>query len=271
MYPVCVSVFVLSLMGLAARMAYKGIQAERTRDTQRQLKNMKATVTAGSTAEMAVDTTETAENGPALEILPQYVGLHEINPDMVGWLTIPDSIIDYPVMQTVNDEVYYLKIDFYGQPNENGCLILDADSVVGTGTSAYKYEEGEAPSTNLIIHGHNMKSGEMFGSLLKYKDEAYGKEHNIIYFDSLYEEREYELIAVFFSQVYYRDDNVFKYYKFFRADTQDEFDDWYTNIKDLSLYDTGVTAEYGDKFITLSCCSYQTEDGRFVVVGKQVR
>lgn len=84
MYPVCVSVFVLSLMGLAARMAYKGIQAERTRDTQRQLKNMKATVTAGSTAEMAVDTTETAENGPALEILPQYVGLHEINPDMVG-------------------------------------------------------------------------------------------------------------------------------------------------------------------------------------------
>lgn len=50
----------------------------------------------------------------------------------------------------------------------------------------------------------------------------------------------------------------------------EEFDDWYENIMKLSLYDTGVTAEFGDEFITLSCCSYHTEDGRFVVVGKEL-
>ena len=61
------------------------------------------------------------------------------------------------------------------------------------------------------------------------------------------------------------------YYQFFQADTQDEFDDWYDNIKAMSLYDTGVTAEYGDEFITLSCCAYQVEDGRFVVVGKRIK
>ena len=82
---------------------------------------------------------------------------------------------------------------------------------------------------------------------------------------------EYELIAVFYSQVYMSTDDVFKYYNFFQADTQEEFDDWYENIKAMSLYDAGVTAEYGDEFITLSCCSYQVEDGRFVVVGKRIK
>jgi len=104
-----------------------------------------------------------------------------------------------------------------------------------------------------------------------YKDETYGREHNIIRFDSLYEEREYELIAVFYSQVFYKSDEVFKYYNFFEADTQAEFDDWYDNIKSMSLYDTGTEAEFGDEFITLSCCAYHVEDGRFVVVGRRVK
>ena len=141
-------------------------------------------------------------------------------------------------MQTMEDECYYLGLDFYGEPNQNGCLILDTDSTSGTGTKACDYKNGTAPSTNLIIHGHTMKSGEMFGNLKLYADEEYGREHNIICYDSLYEEREYELISVFYSQVYYESDVVFKYYKFFQADTQEEFDDWYQNIKSMSLYDT---------------------------------
>lgn len=205
------------------------------------------------------------------EIMPKYQSLYDINHDMAGWLSIAGTIIDYPVMQTPEDETYYLTIDFYGQPGKNGCLILDTDSRVGTGTKDCGYTDGEAPSTNLIIHGHTMKSGEMFGRLNRYEDEEYGKEHSLICFDSLYEERVYELIAVFYSQVYYEKDEVFKYYKFFQADTKEEFDDWYTNIKAMSLYDTGVGAEFGDEFITLSCCSYHVEDGRFVVVGKRIK
>lgn len=204
-------------------------------------------------------------------ILPDYRKLYEQNKDMTGWLYIKDTVIDYPVMQTPEDETYYLHRDFYGEEDSNGCLIMDTDSVVGNGTAEHDYEDGTKPSTNLIIHGHTMKSGQMFGNLKLYADSAYGLEHSVICFDSLYEKREYELLAVFYSKVYNKKDDVFKYYKFFQADTQEEFDNWYENIMKLSLYNTGVTAEIGDEFITLSCCSYHTEDGRFVVVGKRVK
>lgn len=205
------------------------------------------------------------------QIMTKYQSLYETNSDMIGWLYIKDTVIDYPVMQTPEDENYYLTRDFYHNENSNGTLIMDTDSVVGVGIADNEYSNGQRPSTNLIIHGHTMRNGDMFGSLDMYADEEYGRTHNIICFDSLYEEREYELIAVFYSQVYNKSDDVFKYYKFFQADTQEEFDDWYNNIKALSLYDTGVEAELGDEFITLSCCAYHVEDGRFVVVGRRVK
>lgn len=208
---------------------------------------------------------------PEPEILPEYEELYAQNHDLVGWLSIEGTNIDYPVMQTPEDETYYLTLDFYGNADKNGCLILDTDSVAGTGTASADYEDGTAPSTNLIIHGHTMKSGAMFGRLQRYAEESYGKEHSILCFDSLYEKREYELISVFYSQVFYASEDVFKYYQFFQAETQEQFDDWYENIKQMSLYDTGVSAEYGDEFLTLSCCSYQVEDGRFVVVGKRLK
>lgn len=204
-------------------------------------------------------------------MLPEYEALWQQNEDFAGWLRIEDTVIDYPVMQCLDDENYYLKRDFYKEDNENGSLILDNDSNAGIGTKEQEYTNGCIPSSNLIIHGHTMKSGQMFGGLKSYQDKEYGLSHNIICFDSLYEKREYELIAVFYSQVYYQSEDVFKYYKFFQADTQEEFDDWYNNIKEMSLYDTGVTAEYGDEFITLSCCAYHVENGRFVVVGKRTK
>lgn len=204
-------------------------------------------------------------------MLPEYAALYEQNSDIIGWLRIEDTVIDYPVMQTMEDEDYYLDYDFNGDSNSDGSLILDTDSTAGVGTALNQYINGTAPSTNLIIHGHTMRSGMMFGGLKQYAKESYGEEHSMICFDSLYEKREYELIAVFYSQVYMNTDEVFKYYNFFQADTQEEFDSWYDNIKAMSLYDTGVTAEYGDEFITLSCCSYQVEDGRFVVVGKRIK
>lgn len=204
-------------------------------------------------------------------MLPEYAALYEQNSDMIGWLRIEDTVIDYPVMQTMEDEDYYLDYDFNGDANSNGSLILDTDSTAGVGTARCQYINGTSPSTNLIIHGHTMRSGMMFGGLKQYAEKSYGEKHSMICFDSLYEKREYELISVFYSQVYMNTDDVFKYYNFFQADTQEEFDNWYENIKAMSLYDTGVTAEYGDEFITLSCCSYQVEDGRFVVVGKRIK
>lgn len=180
------------------------------------------------------------------------------NEDMSAWIQIPGTVIDYPVMWTPEDEEYYLYRDFDGSSNKNGCLILDTDSCV------------DPLTTNLIIHGHNMKSGAMFGSLTDYEQEAYYREHKdiILYTETC--QRNYEVIAVFRSQVFRKSEDVFKFYKFFQADTQEEFDDFYNNIKEMSLYDTGVTAEFGDHFITLSTCVYHVENGRFVVVAKEV-
>lgn len=180
------------------------------------------------------------------------------NADMAAWLKIEGTNIDYPVMWTPRDENYYLYRGFEGKNDKNGSLILDTDSSL------------DPLTTNLIIHGHNMRSGAMFGTLTDYEKQDFAKEHNIITLHTKDRERRYEVIAVFRSQVYRKTDQVFKFYKFFQADTQEEFDDFYENIKALSLYDTGVTAEFGDNFITLSTCVYHVEQGRFVVVAKEI-
>lgn len=180
------------------------------------------------------------------------------NADMAAWLQIPDTEIDYPVMWTPRDEEYYLYRGFDGARNQNGCLILDTDSCL------------DPLTTNLIIHGHNMESGAMFGRLPDYEDFSFYENHKRIILHTKDIQRNYEVIAVFRSQVYKKTDEVFKFYKFFQAHTQEEFDDFYQNIKALSIYDTGVTAEFGDHFLTLSTCVYHVDRGRLVVVAKEV-
>lgn len=180
------------------------------------------------------------------------------NPDMAAWIVVPDTPIDYPVMWTPDDEEYYLKRDFNKKSSAAGCLLLDTDSCM------------DPLTTNLIIHGHNMKDGSMFGTLLKYEKEDYLEGHRLIYLYGKDCEHIYEVMAVFRSKVFYATDDCFKFYKFFNAATQEEFDDFYENVKEMSVYDTGVTAEYGDRFITLSTCAYHTENGRFVVVAKEI-
>ncbi len=196
---------------------------------------------------------------PEPELIPNpYAAKYLENSDMAGWLVIPDTVIDYPIMWTPGDEEYYLRRGFDKKKLNAGCLILDTDSCV------------DPLTTNLIIHGHNMKAGTMFGTLGKYEDEDFYKEHKQIILHTKECQRNYEVIAVFYSQVYRTTDKVFKFYKFFEADTEKEFDDFYNNIKKMSIYDTGVTAEFGDRFITLSTCAYHVENGRFVVVAKEV-
>ncbi len=195
---------------------------------------------------------------PAAEpvMLKRFERLYAENHDLVAWLSIEGTEIDYPVMQCGDDE-YYLNHSFYRKESKYGCLYVRERADVHT------------PGTNFIIYGHNMKDGAMFGNLELYQKESYFLEHPVISFDTLYEERRYEILAVFRSQVYRQDENVFQYYQFYEADTPEEFASFYQNIKSLSLYDTGVTAEFGDTFLTLSTCAYHVEDGRFVVVAKR--
>ena len=121
-----------------------------------------------------------------------------------------------------------------------------------------------------MIYGHHMNNGSMFADLEKFKDEDFWREHKTIAFNTLTEKNEYEILAVFKTVVYTDSPEAFKYYRFTDAQSPEEFDAYIDKCKELSLYDTGVSAEYGDKLITLSTCEYSRTNGRIVVVAKKV-
>lgn len=191
-------------------------------------------------------------------ILTKYRDLYELNKDMVGWISIEDTKIDYPVMQTIYDEEYYLYRDFYGKDNKEGVPFMDDRCIP------------RLPNTNLIIYGHNMKNGDMFADLLKYQDKDYYEKHKYIRFDTVYEEGLYEIIAVFRTRVAYKDENTFRFYNFLQADSEEDFYDYISNIRALSLYETESGASVSDYLLTLTTCEYTVEDGRFVVVARKI-
>ena len=192
-----------------------------------------------------------------LVVLEKYKKLFSQNKSLIGWIKIDDTNIDYPVMQTVNNE-YYLDHNYNQQYDKNGSIFLDKDCDITN------------PGCNMIIYGHHMKSGKMFGNLQLYSNREYYEKHPYIQFDTIYEEGRYQIMYVFRSRIYNEDEIVFKYYQFFEASTPEEFDSHMNEMAKLSLYDTGVRATYGDKLITLSTCDNSEQDGRFVVVAKKI-
>ncbi len=200
----------------------------------------------------------TKEDSTLPEVLDEYKKLYNSNKKLIGWLKIDDTNIDYPVMQTNNNE-YYLEHNVNQEKDRNGALFLDKDCNV------------VKRSTNLIIYGHHMKSGRMFGNLDDYESEKYYKKHPIIQFDTIYEKGTYEIMYVFRSRVYSEGEVVFKYYQFIDCYSEQEFNSNMQEMEALSLYDTGVTAEYGDQLLTLSTCDSTVDDGRFVVVAKKIK
>ena len=190
-------------------------------------------------------------------ILPQYRELYEQNHDLAGWIRIDGTVIDYPVMQSKADGDFYLDHGFDKRESKKGVPFIDERC------------QADPMGTNTIIYGHHMKDGSMFASLLDYKNEIFYEAHSTIYFSTLYEQGEYDIIAVFESKTYYTTDQVFKHYNFLNAEDETDFNSYIQNIEELALYDTGVSAEYGDELITLITCSYHTENGQFVVVAKK--
>ncbi len=198
----------------------------------------------------------TASDGK--RILEEYAELYNTNQDFIGWLEIEGTVINYPVMYTPHDEEYYINRDFYGKSSSNGTLFVDADCTFNP------------VSDNIIIYGHNKSNGSMFSGLLNYRNKDFYRNNRIIRFDTIYGKGSYEIIAVFYSRVYRKSDNVFKFYNFIDAASKEEFDTFIRNIKALSIHDTGVEAEYGDKLITLCTCTNEGNNGRFVLVAKKV-
>lgn len=194
-----------------------------------------------------------------VKVQEKYEQLYRMNPDFLGWLSIEGTTINYPVMQNMQDNEYYIHRNFNKEYDGAGLLFMDVNCSMNP----------EKMTANHIIYGHNMRSGTMFASLLKYDSESYYMEHPIIQFSTIYEDAEYEVIAAFYSQIYSEEEDVFKYYQFYDATTEEEFNNYIEHIKKLSTYDTGVEAKYGDCLITLSTCAYNDENGRFVVVARR--
>ena len=185
--------------------------------------------------------------------------LQEENSDIVGWLEIEGTNINYPVLQGTDNE-YYMTHNYKKQKSKNGSIFLSKDY------------DWSIPSSNLLIYGHNLNNGTMFQELLKYEKEEFYKKHPIIRFTTNKEDAEYEIISVFKSRVYYKTEkNVFRYYFFVNANSEAEYNEFVQNAKKASLYDIDKTAKFGDQLITLSTCSYHVEDGRFAVVGRKTR
>lgn len=182
--------------------------------------------------------------------------LYNINSDLVGWIKIDGTNINYPVMQNGN---FYLRRNFY--KNYSSC-----------GTPYLAEYCGLKTSDNLILYGHHMNNKTMFSSLDNYKRFNFYKNHQYVKFYTLEDgktiENTYEIIYAFKTVAY--SDNGFKYNSFYIANIEEQFNDFILKCQELSFYNTGKTAKYGDKLITLSTCEYSQKNGRIVIVGRKI-
>ena len=192
---------------------------------------------------------------PEQTAFEKYAAVYEQNSDFVGWISIEGTNIDYPVMQTIDNPNYYLKHSFEKQYSDYGVPYVQENCDLGL-------------FDNCVIYGHHMNNGSMFADLCKYEREDFYQSHKTIRFDTLSGFGEYEVVAVFKTVAY--SEQGFQYYHFVNADSAEDFDAFIAKCKELALYDTGISAEYGDRLITLSTCEYSRQNGRMVVVAKKI-
>ena len=197
------------------------------------------------------------DTGETMQVLPEYAQLYALNPDLVGWISIEGTKIHYPVVQSEPENAnYYLDRNFEQKYSAHGCIYVNETADVF------------APSDNVTMYGHRMGDNSMFGQLGLYTDQGFWQEHQYIRFDTLQERHLYQIICVFSTTASMG--QGFSYHSFVNAEEAVAFNTFVTRCKSLSYYDTGITAEHGDKLITLSTCEYTNTNGRLVVVAKRI-
>ena len=176
------------------------------------------------------------------------------NTDIKGWIKINDTNINYPLLQGTDND-YYLDHNYQKEYSSYGSIYIDNNSNL------------DDVNSNVIIYGHSMKDKEMFQNLLNYSD----KNHQIIEIYTNNEARKYEIVTVFRSRVFYQDEkDVFRYYYCYDLSSEEKYNSYINNSKNLELYDTGVEAQFGQQLITLITCDYVEDNSRMVVVAKRV-
>lgn len=182
--------------------------------------------------------------------------ISKINSDVIGWLKIDGTNIDYPVMQNGN---FYLHKNIYKNYSSHGTPYLAENCNLKT-------------SDNLIIYGHHMNDNSMFSQLENYKKHSFYTNHKYIKFYTLETgqtiENTYEVILAFKTVAY--SEKGFKYYNYSNFYSEQEFNSFINTCRNLQFYNIETSLSYSDKLITLSTCEYSQKNGRMVVIAKKI-
>lgn len=190
-------------------------------------------------------------------ILPQYTDLVAQNEDMVGWIRIEDTNIDYPVMSSENDVEFYLSHDFFKNSDRHGVPFIDSSycNIVN--------------SDNLIVYGHSMRDGTMFADLHKYTNVKFCEEHPFITLNTIHDEYTYQVIMVF--KIEEADTQKFPYHTITQFDQSSvTIHDYLARAKYYSLWNNEQKISDDDKLLTLSTCEYTLSNGRLVIIAKRL-
>ena len=264
LFIILVAVFCVALIAVAAILIHMG----KARSDFRKLSEMVEENATATAAPVETTPPETRSTGPTTEttvptepeptepvMLAKYAPLYEQNHDLFGWLRIDGTVIDYPVMHTPTDPEKYLHTNFNREYSFGGIPFIDANC--------------SADSDNLLIYGHNMHDGSMFGQLVRYRDEDFYKAHPTFTFDTLYEGGTWQVVAAVDTAL---GADALPYYTFFDADTKLDWQHRVRAITEKALYDTGVMPEYGAQLLTLSTCgdTHPDTDARFALLAVRI-
>lgn len=187
---------------------------------------------------------ESDVNWPAVD----FAALSEINQDIVAWIYIEGTEINYPVVQG-SDNQYYLKHLFNGKWNSSGCIFLDSRNTP------------DFSDRHSIIYGHHMKNGTMFSGLTEYKKQEFYDAHPTILLITPNQNFRVEVFAGYVANV---KDDAWR----IRFDSNKELEKWLQHTQDHSWFESETTPAVTDRIITLSTCSYEFDNARFVLVGR---
>lgn len=188
-----------------------------------------------------------------LDILPEMQELAQKNPDTVGWISISGTV-HLPVVY--RDNTFYLDHDFTGAKNASGTLFLDENSPVNGDTQ------------NLLIHGHSMNDGSMFGILTHYRKLDFVRQHPTIAFSTLWERESYAVFAVMLVSSRTDDANYFNYFSNPTFASVSDFNAYIDAVEARSMFTIPVDVEPGDALLTLSTC---LDDDRLVLLARRLR
>ena len=193
------------------------------------------------------NSSEPAESVSLTTATPRHdlAALAAENPDCVGWLTIPDTGIDYPVMHTPDAPEHYLRRDFYGNSASGGTPFLDGRN------------PAEAENQNLILYGHNMMDGSMFKPLINYLDADFHAAHRDIFLELKGKQYHYEVLAVVETSV---DSPLYRYTELGNPEKESAFRSALFDAADLEVI------HHTEGYLTLSTCNDQGGDSRVLVI-----